>query len=71
MTQFVSAFDIPVRLGSLFQWKTFVNDRFHCSCLNKVPEESEVLRVPTHRPWHPEDNLFSIPQRGPLPSYYL
>ncbi len=36
---FVSLIDIPVRLGSLFQWIQSVNDRFYVTRLNKLFEE--------------------------------
>ena len=37
---FVSFIDIPVSLGSLFQWISSINDRFYISRLNKLFEEN-------------------------------
>ena len=42
---FVSFFDIPVSLGSLFQWIAFINDRPYLSRLNKLFEENEIFRI--------------------------
>ena len=40
ITLFVSFFDIPVSLGSLFQRIASIYDRFYLSCLNKLFEEN-------------------------------
>ena len=47
---FVPFFDIPVRLGHLFQRIASIDDRFYLSCLNQLCEEEQVFRLFACRP---------------------
>jgi len=40
---FAPFFDIAVRLGSLFQRKTFIDDRFDLPRLNKLFDKYEII----------------------------
>ena len=42
---FVPFFDIPVRLGHLFQRIASINDRFYLPRLNQLFEEEQIFRL--------------------------
>ena len=51
---FVSCFDIPVRLGHLFQRIASIDDRFYLPRLDQLCEEDKIfdlLTVPASNPW--------------------
>ena len=65
---FVSCFDIPVSLGSLFQLVTSIYNRFYLPRLNKLFEKEQIFSLWSCCPKH---YFLATSHRSPSPSNQL